>query len=294
MMKANADLVAGLAGAYRSGRPLALLFDYDGTLTPIVPHPSQARLPAGNRKLLAALADLPDVFVGVLSGRALDDVRGMVALSGLYYAGTAGMELDLLGLRVEHPRAAEWSRVFDALAPLLTPVLERHPGTWAERKPAGLTLHHRALPDAEDGRFRADVLRALDGAADGLRIRDVTRSLELTPALGWNKGTAVQRILDDAARQVVPLYAGDGSNDAEAMVVVDQRGGYAVGVGPAAPSCARHRLESCEEVAGLLRDLLNVLARGRDRTAPPARNRPAAKADPCVVVPAPEDDPVNG
>ena len=42
-----------------AGRPLALLFDYDGTLTPIVRHPSLARLSAANRDRLARLTALP-------------------------------------------------------------------------------------------------------------------------------------------------------------------------------------------------------------------------------------------
>ena len=37
------------AAEYHAGRPLALLFDYDGTLTPIVAHPNMAHLPDDTR-----------------------------------------------------------------------------------------------------------------------------------------------------------------------------------------------------------------------------------------------------
>jgi len=54
-------------------RPLAVFLDYDGTLTPIVPHHRDAWLPAATRDAVAALARR--IPVAVVSGRDLDDVR---------------------------------------------------------------------------------------------------------------------------------------------------------------------------------------------------------------------------
>jgi trehalose-phosphatase len=62
------DWAAAALAEYRAGRPLALLFDYDGTLAPLAPHPSLAALPAATRDALAALAELPRVAVGVVPG----------------------------------------------------------------------------------------------------------------------------------------------------------------------------------------------------------------------------------
>ena len=42
-----------LAAAYRSGHRLVLLFDYDGTLTPLVDHPRLAHLDPALREVLA-------------------------------------------------------------------------------------------------------------------------------------------------------------------------------------------------------------------------------------------------
>src|SRR5262245_48483918 len=89
-----------LLSAHRAGRHLILLFDYDGALVPIVEHPQLARLAPRTRLLLKQLARQPRVSVGVLSGRKLDDLQEMVALPGLYYAGTNGLELELRGVRV--------------------------------------------------------------------------------------------------------------------------------------------------------------------------------------------------
>src|SRR5262249_9743352 len=93
-----------LASARRTRGPLALLFDYDGTLTPIVERPSLALLEPCTRALLGRLAQTAGVSVGIISGRNLTDLRHLVGLPGLYYAGTGGLELDLKGTRLTHPR----------------------------------------------------------------------------------------------------------------------------------------------------------------------------------------------
>src|SRR5262249_5821144 len=92
-----------LGSAHRPGSRLALLFGYDGPLTPIVAHPALAWLGDGTRRLLGRLASTPGVGVGVLSGRSLCDLRHLVALPAVYYAGTGGLELDMLGERHSHP-----------------------------------------------------------------------------------------------------------------------------------------------------------------------------------------------
>ena len=48
---------------------VALLFDYDGTLSPIVSHPTLAVLPAQTRKLLMRLSNMMDVHVAIISGK---------------------------------------------------------------------------------------------------------------------------------------------------------------------------------------------------------------------------------
>lgn len=57
---------------------LALLLDYDGTLAPIAPHPDLAILPNETRCVLERLANTPDVFVAIVSGRNVNNVKEMV------------------------------------------------------------------------------------------------------------------------------------------------------------------------------------------------------------------------
>ncbi len=134
-----------VAAGHRVGRPLALLFDYDGTLTPIVARPSQAVLPPPVRDSLTALARAPGVRVGVVSGRPLGTLKEFVGVPGLAYAGSGGMHLDLAGAEWVDGAMAAFDRLADPLVEALSEPVRWFPGAWVERKPGCLAVHYRAL-----------------------------------------------------------------------------------------------------------------------------------------------------
>lgn len=59
---------------------LALLLDYDGTLAPIAPHPDLAILPPETKKVLERLSNQSDVYIAIVSGRNVDNVKKMVCI----------------------------------------------------------------------------------------------------------------------------------------------------------------------------------------------------------------------
>jgi trehalose-phosphatase len=184
-----------LWSAYRGGASLVLLFDYDGTLVPFAEHPSLATLAPETRALLQRLAGQPRLRLGVLSGRSIDDLKGMVGLPGLYYCGTTGLELDLRGVRVNHPEAARGHGVVEALARRLGEMAAAYPGAWVEKKPFGLTVHYRAVAAHQIERVRAGAALALEPFASRVRVLDGSMGVEVTLALGWTKGSAVRAIV---------------------------------------------------------------------------------------------------
>jgi trehalose 6-phosphate phosphatase len=248
------DWVEWLAAPYRAARPLALLFDYDGTLTPPAAHPALAELAADVRAALAALAALPRVTVGVVSGRALGSLRGLVGLPELGYAGSGGMHLDHGGEEVVDPAAAAFDGIADALVTTLAVPARWFPGAWVERKPGCLSVHFRNLSPLKAACFVEEVRDALAGLGPDcppLRVREVSRALEVSPAGAWTRGDAVARLAPPGA---LVLYAGDAVHDEEAVAAANARGGVTVGVGPGAPGAAAVRLaDQAEFEAGLLR-----------------------------------------
>jgi len=242
-----------LLARYDQGGRVVLLFDYDGTLAPIVEHPSLARLGPAMRRLLARLAGRPRVDVGILSGRSLDDLRAMADLDGLLLAGTAGLELDFRGRRVTHPEAERLAERVDLIVRTLRQELGAFPGAWVENKPHGLTLHYRAVNKALVAPLRARVLPVFRAFASEIHLTDGPMAIEAIPAVGWNKGTALCKVLEFLqAVEPMVLYAGDSQNDLEAMEMVESLGGISIGIGPHPPAIARYRLPDPAAVLDLL------------------------------------------
>ncbi len=274
---------APIVEAYQLSQPLLFLFDYDGTLTPIVAHPSLAVLPQDRRELLAKLIDLPNIFGGVVSGRALHEVRKLIAHERFYLAGSGGLEMDLLGEHVQYPDTDLFSELLGTMHDQFQDTLKRYPGAWIERKPAALAIHFRGLLPLAAVCFRNDICAHL-ACVPEVMYRIVAEAIEVTPATGWDKGTAVEAILKRVKNQgharPFPIYFGDSGNDKEGMTAVLAAGGIAVGVGLEAPSIASHTTQNPDTLARNLyqvhRSLSTIAGRGSELMAEPEEPEPAS------------------
>jgi trehalose-phosphatase len=251
-----------VAEQYHGGRPLALPFDYDGTLTPIVHHPSLARLCEQTRQRLAALRDLDRVAVGVVSSRSLRELRELVGLPGLFYAGSGGLELDVYGERINYPEVQAFRAALSGLLSSLIRIVSAYSGAWIERKSVTCSLHFRGVAPLRALAFQREVSSLLS-TWPAIRYRVVSQAIEVIPAAGWDRGTAMAALLAWLGEGALPVYAGDDASDAEAMAVTTCLDGVAVGVGREAPSLATHRLGSPDELADSMDRLLSTLTRVR-------------------------------
>lgn len=256
MIVALQEVLNRLQDAYRHGSSLVLLFDYDGTLTPIVEHPQLAVLDRKTKRLLANLADRPRIRVGILSGRELDELKSLVQVPQLCLAGTGGLELELRGFRIIHPHADRMMAMMKRLAEHLESQVAAYPGAWLEKKRIGLTVHYRQMPEELIGSLQSTIAEATRHVADEVRIVRGPCAWEITSANGWNKGTAIRLILADVGTSSdVLLYAGDGANDTEAVEEVTVMGGMTLGIGPDAPASVACRLPNQAALLEFLAEL---------------------------------------
>ena len=72
---------------------LCLLLDYDGTLAPHGSHPDLTVLPPATKEVLQRLADMPEVFVSVITGRCIPDIKAKVNIKNITYAGNHGIDI---------------------------------------------------------------------------------------------------------------------------------------------------------------------------------------------------------
>lgn len=71
----------------------ALLLDYDGTLSPIAAHPNLTIMTDETKESLVRIAENPNIFTAVISGRAVDNVKEKIGIPGVVCAGNHGLEI---------------------------------------------------------------------------------------------------------------------------------------------------------------------------------------------------------
>ena len=239
----------------RNADRVLLLFDYDGTLAPIVEQPDAAALPPGVEELLSGLGSSDKYLAGIVTGRSLQDVATRVGLPGLIYAGNHGMEIKGPGLDFVHEAAAKLASVQEPIAEALRRETGGIPGTIVEPKGLSLTLHYRMTPDDLVRRVEEAFASAVAPfvAAGSVKATTGKKVLEVRPNVEWDKGKAIAKLQATYPEATLTLYFGDDVTDEDGFRVVQDTGGIAVMVGPARqPTIALHRVDSPEGVQEFL------------------------------------------
>ncbi len=241
---------------------LVVFLDYDGTLTPIVDRPDRALLSASMRQTLIELAGC--CLVMIISGRDRADVRRLVQLDDIFYAGSHGFDIaGPHGQQMTCERGENFLPVFDRIEQELLQRLARVEGVLVERKKFSIAVHVRSIAPDEEGMVEATVDDVLRRYPD-LRKGYGKKVFELQPRLDWHKGKAVLWLLqtlnlDESA--VLPIFIGDDLTDEDAFRTLTDRGiGIVVEAGTR-PTAADYVLKHPEEVQSFLRHLISWLQR---------------------------------
>jgi len=247
------------------GKELALLLDYDGTLTPIVRRPEEATLTAEMRSLLSALAEY--CSVAIVSGRDRRDAEQMVQLENLVYAGSHGFDIrGPDGLEMQQQEAREALPELDAAERALRRRLAPIGGARLERKKFAIAVHYREVSGEERIRQVEDAVDATLAEGAGLRKRGGKKIFELQPDVAWDKGHAVSWLREALGLDrpdVAVMYLGDDVTDEDAFRVLSEKEkGMGIRVGePDAATQALYSLRNCDEVEEFLRALLRMLSK---------------------------------
>jgi trehalose 6-phosphate phosphatase len=227
----------------------ALLFDFDGTLSPIVPRPEDARPVEGAVDVLRSLLERA-ATVAIVSGRREPFLREQLPLDGLEVVGLHGVD-------PAHRMPAE---VVDAA----TSIAAGEPGATAEEKVATVAIHVRRAPDPDAAAARIAPLLVALAQRHGLRVLEGRRVYELVPP-DAGKGEVVARIVAREGTEAA-LYAGDDVGDVPAFAALEDAARRGVGicrvavVGDETPTELRERADlkvpGPEALVRLLRDLL--------------------------------------
>ncbi|MFN2556323.1 MAG: trehalose-phosphatase [Nitriliruptorales bacterium] len=242
-----------------AGQEAVVFIDYDGTLTPIVENPEDATLPDKTRDLLERLSE--PVRVVIISGRDLDDVRQMVGIDALAYAGSHGFDI-VASDGSRHQYGEEYLPALDEAEEKLRPLLDDIPGARLERKRFAIACHFRQCDDEDVPEVEAAIEEV---AEDQSRLRTTggKRIIELRPDVDWDKGRALMWFLETLGLDrddVVPLYVGDDVTDEDAFEAIRDRGIAIVvrGEDDERQTSAQYSLADTDEVRRFLEQLLAI------------------------------------
>ena len=255
-------------------------FDFDGTLSPIVPLPSDARIAPALVAHLVALHDL--AAVAILTGRSADDLRQRLGMTPTWVIGNHGAE----GLP---PAADEANGTTNAITndnvdadfgmyraicarwrERLTAALLEHgadAGIFIEDKAHSLSVHYRLAGD-RDAAERA-IEKAIATLTPPPRLIGGKCVFNLLPDGAPDKGQALARLM--AIEQCeAAFYIGDDETD-EAVFYGAPDNWLTVRVGASDTSAARFFVQHQGEVASCLQRLVKML-----KTCGPKNRRSAS------------------
>ncbi|KIR26908.1 trehalose-phosphatase [Cryptococcus deuterogattii 99/473] len=205
------------ADAYKKANKRLLLFDYDGTLTPIVKVPAHAVPTERTRSAITALCKDPKNVVYLISGRDGDFLEEHWG------------HLDRLGLSAEHgsfvkqPGEEEFINMTETLdmswmsevEEIFKYYTERTTGSTIEVKKASITWHYRNS-DPDFGEFQCkqalDLLESSLAPKRPIEVLVGKKNLEVRP-LAVNKGEIVRRLMYENPDVDMIFCAGDDKTD---------------------------------------------------------------------------------
>jgi trehalose-phosphatase len=248
-----------------------LFSDFDGTLVPLQRRPSAVRTPPLLQYLLRQLAK-GGVKIGIISGRALEDVHEKVGVEGIWYSGSHGYSTRDPKGQTLYLVAPETKLQMKAVWRSLNRRLRSAPGLKIELKDGTVAVHYRRATRAERARAYKELCKVLSTQKQ-LRLMQGKKVWEILPEGTIDKWKAVQVILDreDFHPQTdLLIYLGDDVTD---EAVFRKARGLSVAVGNDRRTAAAFFLDSPLEVAEFLRRIAYILKRRKENSAGSAARR---------------------
>ncbi|KAJ4381457.1 hypothetical protein N0V85_008658 [Neurospora sp. IMI 360204] len=193
---------------YRAAKKRLFMFDYDGTLTPIVREPSAAVPSERIINSLKSLAADPRNAVWIISGRDQEFLQQHLGhITALGFSAEHGSFM-------RHPGSTEWENLaekFDMgwqaeVLEVFQKYTDKTPGSFIERKRCALTWHYR-LADPEQGlHMSRDCQKELEttvGRKWDVEVMAGKANLEVRPTF-INKGEIAKRLVTEYNAELAP------------------------------------------------------------------------------------------
>jgi len=241
-------------------KSLFLMLDYDGTIVPIAQVPQKAVLSGKIRSKLKEFSGQSGVTTAFISGRSLKELKKLVGIKGVIYAGNHGLEIQGKGISFRYPTPQRSLDAIEEVCLALRSGLSGFKGLLIEDKGCTLSVHYRLAEKTEAKKakkvfydsVRPFIYKKLVAVTEGKKV------LEVKPDIKWDKGRAVRFLMRKIPGPALfPVYIGDDKTDEDAFRTLKKKG-LTVFVGKKAPTSAKYRIKSPEGVVEFLNDLIKI------------------------------------
>jgi trehalose 6-phosphate phosphatase len=245
------------------------VFDFDGTLAPIVKEPEHAHLRRGFAQRLVDLRAYAPV--AIITGRSVDDVRARLGFEPEFLIGNHGLE----GVPGWSSRSEDYAALCQRWRSELDSLLREagvDPKIWIEDKRYSLALHYR------NAQHRAQAEKQLAALIAHLapppRVVAGKCVFNLVPPDAPDKGTALLHLMR-ATGAATAIYLGDDVTDEDVFRLARPEI-LSIRVEPSAHSAAEFCLHNRSDVATLLDTLVTRLRQLKSEATPLAEPAHAA------------------
>lgn len=227
--------------------PTLFVFDFDGTLAPIVTHHARAMMPRSTRVLFERLASR--ATTAVISGRSVTDLRTRLKVWPDYLIGSHGLE-GLPGnskfLRSAQRLCTAWRQQLE-----ITLLDVPHAGISVEDKGYSLAIHYRHASDPR--RAKKTIALLLARLTPAPQLIPGKKVVNVLPPGAPDKGDALLQLLF-RTRSKQALFIGDDDTD-EAVFTLEDPRIVTVRVGRKRSSRAQFYLQNQTDIDAILRFL---------------------------------------
>lgn len=199
-----------------------LFLDFDGTLCRLRRKPSAAKLSVSNFKILKKLAGCKNITLAVVSGRELREIKKLVGIKKIIYAGNHGMEIYGAAARSGRFVKKENNKIKE-IRKELRKNLKGIKGVFVEDKGFTVSAHFRMAAGSEE----KEIIRIIKKVtlpyekAGYIRVIKGKKVLEIRPSSAMDKGGCAEYLLkkEEKTRKtgVIPFYLGDDQTDEDAF-----------------------------------------------------------------------------
>lgn len=228
-----------------------LMLDFDGTLAPIVKSPKEARLSSVMKELLIRLSKKQGFNLAVISGRSLDDLKQKVDVKNVIYAGSHGLEGEILHRRYSFPVSNRKLAILKIVQEQLKQIVAQFSGVFIENKGLVLSFHYR-LAGKQIPKVRTIVKKYIRPYIQNrlISVLEGKMVFDIYPTVKWNKSSFAKLVIDRIHMKTkelpITIFIGDDATDEDIFRRLKKE--ITIKVGKSERSEAKYRLKNTDDV----------------------------------------------